>query len=1029
MLLIDALKYDFGIYDENLTDPLPYQNKLPIIHELMHKHPDNTRLLKFLADPPTTTLQRLKGITTGSLPTFIDMGSNFATPEINEDNIIDQIHSNNLTTVFIGDSTWTELFPRRFKRKYSYPSFNIYDLDTVDNGEYLDLRILEFGLMFYFILEILKHLPSEIGKNDWDLLIAHFLGVDHCGHKHGPLHNEMSRKLTEMNEVINKLSQTIDDNTMLLVMGDHGMTATGDHGGASADETEALLFAYSKQKKFTPTIYDENSNFIQQIDFAPTLASILGVPVPFSNLGTVSLQLLPDVAVNGLQRHQILLAHLWHNAKQIQNYFSRYSEEHGETFSYDDLDILDTKFEVFEHRVNSIYTDGAFLNFANDLKSHLDSLLELCRNIWIRFNPQLMTQGMLITFLGIFVAFILICNVPLKDFPKVFTRKLIIFSITSTVVSAAVGYYLRHELLNDDATLNALVVSSLWNVLIYGFIIIRNWVMLAEQMGSMKKLINIIPRFSFMFSALVFFSNSFVVYEQNILCYLLMGQIIYAIYQLRRSTGALDLRGKIKMSIVVTSMLMKVSVAAITVLVLIRISNNYFKCREEQGDCWSILLSTDTAKRKSINKLDLLPITVLAIYIALTRIFLRTSGNLTGFSPHVLVAKFGPTLAVISAGGHLVLSQNELTKSIVPQIHLDMLAWVVYGVFMLQVLIILVSPLLVHIVPQSNDQVRVSSYGNVIPELYRHVRNVFNEGTKPASGQIPIIYGLATVYSSVFIALGSTIGVLLALLLGVKVSNGLVIVIAVGFGILFIYSVLRYESTGDVRECLVPQFSLVVTWFLLVNYGFYATSHQPTISQIDWNAAFIGRSANSDHSNVVSAVLVLLSTFNSNFLFLLMYPLLVLFPFMLYAVYPQLSMKVFMMDKKGKEEKSSEYRKITLNDGEFDDEADGVSKNSTDFDGTRGEINLYENEKIFVASVFKVGCQLMILQGIKTLASMIACTVLCRHLMMWKIFAPRFIYEGIASYISFISIVLGFGLLIRIHASVKSLIDKINKKS
>lgn len=136
VLLIDALKYDFGVFDENLTNPLPYQNKLPIINELLRGHPQNTRLLKFLADPPTTTLQRLKGMTTGSLPTFIDMGSNFATPEINEDNVIDQIYNSNLTSVFMGDSTWIELFPNRFKRKYSYPSFNIYDLDSVDNGKH-----------------------------------------------------------------------------------------------------------------------------------------------------------------------------------------------------------------------------------------------------------------------------------------------------------------------------------------------------------------------------------------------------------------------------------------------------------------------------------------------------------------------------------------------------------------------------------------------------------------------------------------------------------------------------------------------------------------------------------------------------------------------------------------------------------------------------------------------------------------------------------------------------------------------------
>lgn len=73
--------------------PLPYENKLPIFNEMLTKYPHNTRLMKFIADAPTTTLQRLKGITTGSLPTFIDIGSNFATSEINEDNIIDQVNN------------------------------------------------------------------------------------------------------------------------------------------------------------------------------------------------------------------------------------------------------------------------------------------------------------------------------------------------------------------------------------------------------------------------------------------------------------------------------------------------------------------------------------------------------------------------------------------------------------------------------------------------------------------------------------------------------------------------------------------------------------------------------------------------------------------------------------------------------------------------------------------------------------------------------------------------------------------------
>lgn len=85
------------------------------------------------------------------------------------------------------------------------------------------------GVLMSFICEtgIQKLLPGELEKNDWDVVIAHFLGVDHCGHKYGPLHNEMSRKLNEMNTVIEKTIEQMDDDTTLYVIGDHGMTISG----------------------------------------------------------------------------------------------------------------------------------------------------------------------------------------------------------------------------------------------------------------------------------------------------------------------------------------------------------------------------------------------------------------------------------------------------------------------------------------------------------------------------------------------------------------------------------------------------------------------------------------------------------------------------------------------------------------------------------------------------------------------------------------------------------------------------------
>jgi len=82
LLIIDALRYDFTVSNPAVQGP--YLNKLPILSQ------KNGFLARARADPPTTTLQRLKAITTGNLPTFVDAGSNFNSDAINEDNLLRQ---------------------------------------------------------------------------------------------------------------------------------------------------------------------------------------------------------------------------------------------------------------------------------------------------------------------------------------------------------------------------------------------------------------------------------------------------------------------------------------------------------------------------------------------------------------------------------------------------------------------------------------------------------------------------------------------------------------------------------------------------------------------------------------------------------------------------------------------------------------------------------------------------------------------------------------------------------------------------
>lgn len=182
-LLIDALRYDFLEYEEDLHPVPVYRNKLPYVRDLLLEKPSNAKLFKFIADPPTTTMQRLKALATGGLPTFIDISNNFNSYEILEDNLIYQSKTNSRNITFMGDDTWLGLYPNQFSKTFDYPSLNVKDLHTVDNG-------------------VISHLLPELAKGDADFVIAHFLGVDHVGHTYGPSHWTMGDKLSQMNDVL-----------------------------------------------------------------------------------------------------------------------------------------------------------------------------------------------------------------------------------------------------------------------------------------------------------------------------------------------------------------------------------------------------------------------------------------------------------------------------------------------------------------------------------------------------------------------------------------------------------------------------------------------------------------------------------------------------------------------------------------------------------------------------------------------------------------------------------------------------------
>jgi len=277
VMVVDALRSDF-VFSED--------SHMLFTQELLR---EGTALgFTAYSNPPTVTLPRLKGITTGSTPNFLDAVLNVVEEDssstlANQDSWVTQLKKAGKRIHMYGDDTWIKLFPSIFDHSEGTGSFFVSDFTEVDNN-------------------VTRHLPRELEDQSWDCLILHYLGLDHIGHKGGPKSIFMPPKQQEMDKIVKQIYQSLKDDTLFVLLGDHGMNELGNHGGSSAGETSAALVFISKKfqslglKSNVPLPITNDYSFlnkVQQIDIVPTISNLLHIPIPRNNLGIMIKQFLP----------------------------------------------------------------------------------------------------------------------------------------------------------------------------------------------------------------------------------------------------------------------------------------------------------------------------------------------------------------------------------------------------------------------------------------------------------------------------------------------------------------------------------------------------------------------------------------------------------------------------------------------------------------------------------------------------------------------------------------------------------------
>lgn len=237
---------------------------------------------------PSLSLPGWTAMMTGAWQEISGVNSNFYTGTPTIDSIVSLAQAQGMTTALIGDRVWQQLFGQH-----------------ADYGKYVQWqKALGAG---HAIPE--GYIPGPTGYHDkegiirsdeellaaaletWqnqkpDFMLLHLSAADNFGHGYGGASEEYRNAARDhLDPLFGKLLNLIDlSDTAVVVTSDHGHRDAGGHGGYEEIVLDSpLIMAGAGIKADSQGI--GYSGRETQVDIAPTLSALLGLPLPAHNQG------------------------------------------------------------------------------------------------------------------------------------------------------------------------------------------------------------------------------------------------------------------------------------------------------------------------------------------------------------------------------------------------------------------------------------------------------------------------------------------------------------------------------------------------------------------------------------------------------------------------------------------------------------------------------------------------------------------------------------------------------------------------
>jgi hypothetical protein len=255
-----------------------------------------------LASRVTMTGLGVRTLGTGTSPGLADILLETQLPRVSFDNVFSALRRRGGHTAWIGNSAWKELFGD--------------DIDIDARISHLLNVMARADNVWGADTVIVARAIKLMARGDWQLCIVHLGGLDNASHRFTPSGEQFRAKARAVDGDIADIVAAAGPATTVIVTSDHGTSDAGHHGSDEAI-TRRTPLVMSGAAVAHQRVLDA-----RQTDIAPTIAALLGLPIPAPSEGQV---LVDALAIDRDTANALRTANLHQQAR----YAAAYAAAHG----------------------------------------------------------------------------------------------------------------------------------------------------------------------------------------------------------------------------------------------------------------------------------------------------------------------------------------------------------------------------------------------------------------------------------------------------------------------------------------------------------------------------------------------------------------------------------------------------------------------------------------------------------------------------------------------------------------------------